>query len=67
MSHRILKIALINNEIENTINAIQYVLKYATLMDPSKKSEYGRLLVKLEKQAQRLRDSKKIEIEVENA
>lgn len=60
MSHRIMKIALINNEIDNTINALQYVLKYATFMNSDKRSEYGRLLVKLEKQAQRL--PKKIEV-----
>lgn len=60
MSHRIMKVALINSEIDNTINALRYVLKYAAMMDGSKKSEYGRLLVKLEKQAERL--PKRIEV-----
>lgn len=67
MPHRIMKIALINNEIDITINSLHYVLKYSSLMDSKRKSEIGRLLVKLEKSAAKLPDIKKIEVEVENA
>lgn len=60
MIHRIMKTALINDEIDITINSIEYVLKYATLMDQKKKSQYGRLLVKMKKQAEKL--PKRIEV-----
>lgn len=60
MKHRILKTALINDEIDMTLGALRYILKYSSLMEKEKKSAYGRLLVKLEKQAERL--PKKIEV-----
>lgn len=63
MKHRIMKLALINDEIDHTINAIRYMLKYSALMEPRKKSEYGRLLVKLEKANEKL--PKKIEVAYE--
>lgn len=60
MTHRILKTALINDEIDMTINAIEYLLDHALFMSPDKKSKYGRLRAKLRHQAEKL--PKKIEV-----
>lgn len=67
MKHRVMKIALINNEIDIVMNSLQYVLKYSSLMDGKRKSEIGRLLVKIEKAAEKLPDTNRIQIEVESA